>query len=230
LLNPFPEEIVRRLVSRLSSLHLAPDPTSAANLAGRKGEVLETGGNTLRDSLKLALSHCGHGIAVGGQGKYIVASIHRSENLGRRGDLDLILEEIIAASALLPVNFVLHPVTKRRLEATGWAQRLKQTEGVMLTERTSYPEFVELMLGARLLMTDGGSNQEEAAMLGLPTILMRRATERHDGLDANVVLSGLDREVIRAFVKKHSAANWAVLAVEGSSPSERIVDRLEFMH
>ena len=226
LLEPFPEEIVRRLVSRLSAIHYVPDATAARNLAGIPGEVVDTRGNTLRDALLLALERMGGLPAQGGEGGYAVLSMHRSENLSRAAVFDLLMEEALHAATVLPVKFVLHPATRERIRRSEWGPRLAQAPGLELLERMDYPQFVRLLVGSRFLMTDGGSNQEEAAMLGLPTLLLRRATERPDGLDANVSLSGLDRAAIRAFVARHAGQTWQPLPVPDQSPSGRLVDHL----
>ena len=227
VLEPFPEEIVRRLVSRLSALHFVPDAHAAANLRGVYGRVINTGGNTLRDALFMSLRRIGELPREGGGGGYAIASIHRSENLSHRANFDLLVEEVIAASEQIPVKFVLHPVTRAHIEARGWLPRLQQYPQLDLQERVDYPDFVALLLGSRFLLTDGGSNQEEAAMLGLPTLLLRRATERPDGLGDNVVLSGLDRDVIRAFVTRHANAHWLLRVVDSTSPTMCLVDAIE---
>lgn len=226
LMEPFPEEIVRRLVSRISWIHFAPDAHSVANLEGVRGIVHDTGGNTLRDALHMALGRLPAGVA-GGSGGYGVVSIHRSENLSRAADFDLLMEEVRHAAGHGPVKFVLHPVTRERLRRTQWGAHLDAVPGLQLMERMDYPDFVRLLAGSSFLMTDGGSNQEEAAMLGLPTLLLRRATERADGLGDNVEMSNLDRDVIRAFVARTAGRRWAMRAMQEGSPSSRIVDVLQ---
>lgn len=226
ILEPFPEEIVRRIVSRLTALHFPPDQHAAANLVGRRGRVVDTHGNTLRDALAMALSGMADLPSQGGSGGYAIASIHRSENLSRRADFDLLMEEMLRAAAAIPVKFVLHPATRERIRATGWLPRLEAQPGIELLDRMDYPDFVRLLLGSRFLMTDGGSNQEEAAMMGLPTLLLRRATERPDGLEDNVVLSGLESAAIRAFVDKHRNQCWTLRLLDQGSPSAEIVDVL----
>ena len=226
LLSPFPEEIVRRVVSRLAALHLAPSVAAAANLEGRSAKVVETGGNTMRDALRFALSRVDRA-PKGPSQDYAIATLHRSENLSKRAVLDLLLEEIVNASRKIQVVFVLHPVTRRALGLNGWLARLEAEPSISLVPRTDYVTFVHTMLGARFLMTDGGSNQEEAAMLGLPTLVLRAETERDDGLDEGVVvMSNLDRSVIRGFVAMHSMKKWQVRTVEAASPSAIIVDHL----
>ena len=54
--------------------------------------------------------------------------------------------------------------------------------------------------GIGFVITDGGSNQEELSLLGKRTLLMRGATERREGLDDNVVLSGYDTHIVDGFV------------------------------
>lgn len=224
LLEPFPEEIVRRLVSRLSAVHLAPDASAAGNLAGVGGRIVDTGGNTLRDALAMALARLPQPRSEGGDGGYAVASIHRSENLSRRADLDLLMEEVLHAARSTPIRFVLHPATREKIRRSGWLARLQGAPGLQLLERMDYPDFIRLLVGSSFLMTDGGSNQEEAAMMGLPTLLLRRATERPDGLDDNVVLSGLDRGRIRGFAERFAGKRWPLRLLQAGSPSARIVD------
>lgn len=227
LFDPFPEEIVRRLISAMTHVHFVPDATARANLASAKGRVVETGGNTLRDSLALSLAGMGQVPEVCGTGGYGVVSIHRNENLSNRKDFDLLMEAVIEASRALPIKFVLHPATRARMAATGWKDRLSAAPGLELKERVDYPDFVKLLLGSCLLMTDGGSNQEEAAMLGLPTLLLRRATERPDGLEDGIDISNLQPDVIRSFVSRHAGKVWAIRHLESVSPSAVIVDVLE---
>lgn len=226
LLEPFPEELIRRAVSRLSSFHYVPDDAAAANLRGAHGRVINTGGNTLRDALAMALGRMETLPTLGGSGGYGLVSMHRSENLSRRAVFEMLLEEVIAAALCVPIKFVLHPATRERIRAAGWLSRLQQAPGLELLERMDYPHFVRLLVGSRFLMTDGGSNQEEAAMLGLPTLLLRRATERLDGLGDNIALSGLDRDVIRDFVRAHADRAWTIRVLEGASPSVTLVDHL----
>lgn len=228
LLSPFPEEIVRRLVSRLSQLHLAPDLAAATNLAGRRGKIVVTQGNTIRDALRFSFD----ALAVpaedieGGAGGYAIASIHRHENLADTARFDLLMQIVAETSRRIPLHFVLHPVTRRKLRNTAWWSLLKNEPGLSLCERVDYVSFVGKMLGARFLMTDGGSNQEEAAIMGLPTLLLRTETERPDGIGENVTISDLDPKVAADFVESRREREWRIRAIEGVSPSRIIADAL----
>lgn len=224
LLDPFPEEIVRRLVSRLSHVHYAPDMQAVEKLSGVRGEVVETGGNTLRDALLFALGRMQ--VPAPGSGGYAVVSLHRNENLSSRPRFDSLMRVVLETANHCEVRFVLHPATRARLQRTGWGARLQADPRIRLVDRMDYLQFVECLIGSCFLMTDGGSNQEEAAMLGLPTLLLRRETERPDGLGQNVVLSRLDPATIREFVERHAGQPWRLAGVESASPSGHIVDHL----
>lgn len=227
LLKPFPEELVRRAVSRVARWHFAPDDVAVAHLHGVRGQVVHTAGNTLRDALRLALARNGGLARAGGLGGYGVVSLHRNENLSSRATFDAIMASLVDASARVPLRFVLHPVTRKRLQSSGWGERLAANPRITLMPRMAYPDFVRLLLDARLLMTDGGSNQEEAAMLGLPTLLLRRETERQDGLGECVELSRLDPQAILAFVRRHESGAWTPRFADTGSPSHCIVDALQ---
>lgn len=234
LLNPFPEELIRRWVSRLSQIHFCPDEWSFSNLERRRGRKYMTAGNTLLDSLALALARAQDGshlieshLIEASSEHYAVVSIHRLENLSDPKTLDGILDSIVRVSRIVSLEFVLHPATREALNQTGWMQRLDRLDTIRLRPRTDYFTFVQLLLRCDFLMTDGGSNQEESAMLGLPCLLLRKCTERQDGLDANVTLSDLQPERILEFARKHAHRSWVLNMLPDASPSQIIVDVLE---
>lgn len=228
LWSPFPEEVIRRLISRMTSLHFAPDAASAANLVGVRGTVVDTAGNTLADALRLAIDTSAGNDPAGGPEPYAVVSLHRSENLSSSRRLSLLMREVINASHRIHLNFVLHPVTRKTLVRSGWWDSLAAEPGITMLDRTDYISFIRLLRGSRFLLTDGGSNQEEAAMLGLPTLLMREETERPDGIGTGVVeISGLDPAKIREFVQTRSSLRWNLeLRLPSHSPSAMVADWL----
>lgn len=232
LLEPFPEEIIRRCVSRLARLHLVPDQDAARNLKGVDGDVVDTQGNTLRDALAMALEAWVEVPAQGGGGGYAVVSMHRSENLGRKRTFDFLMGEILQISDVLPVKFVLHPTTRERISSSGWLEKLQTKAGLTMTERMDYPEFVKLLVGSCCLFTDGGSNQEEAAMMGLPTLLLRNETERSDGLESTVSLSQMQPGVAREFARSYAGKSWSMKFISDLSPSALAVDAItsKYLH
>ena len=67
------------------------------------------------------------------------------------------------------------------------ASRLRLTAGL------GYPVLVKALRQCRIVLTDSGGIQEEAATLGLPVVIMRESTERQELVDAGGgVLVGTD--------------------------------------
>ncbi len=85
--------------------------------------------------------------------------------------------------------FVMHALTKAALEREGLYDDLAKDARFVLLPRQQYVAFTRILARAICLVTDGGSNQEESFNLGLPLLLMRRVTERIEGLGENVLLA-----------------------------------------
>ena len=198
--DPFPEEINRRLTSQITDLHFTPTPRASANLRREgiaEGSIYLTG-NTVIDAL-LQVRDTGSAEKsprIAGQ-KMILATTHRRENWGAP------LEEIAAAlrdivEAHADVRVVL-PMHKNPLVREVLGRVLGGHPRVELIEDPGYVGFVRLMQGAHLVLTDSGGVQEEAPALGLPVLVMRRTTERPEGVTAGTArLVGTDREDIVA--------------------------------
>jgi UDP-N-acetylglucosamine 2-epimerase (non-hydrolysing) len=188
LFDPFPEEIARRLVFRWTDVAMCPNPEATRHMQRyRHCQVIDTGGNTILDAVRLAdASPAARDVTK----PYLVASLHRFQNLYDRGRLEELVALIERISARFPVHFVLHPATRKRLAKAGLDRRLEVAPGVLLSPRLGYRAFLRLAAGAACVLTDGGSNQEELAALGVPTIVMRERTERPDGLGANAMMEG----------------------------------------
>jgi UDP-N-acetylglucosamine 2-epimerase (non-hydrolysing) len=118
----------------------------------------------------------------------MVASLHRFQNIFDGKRLRFLVELLGGLSARYPVHFVLHPATRKRLEKEGLMDSLARFPRLKPMPRLGYTQFLALAAGAAAVLTDGGSNQEELAVLGVPTLVMRQATERPDGLGANAVM------------------------------------------
>ena len=226
LFHPFPEEITRLLTFRLSDSLYCPGPWALANVAKYGSERIDTGCNTLADTLALARDparkqrrrrdHVPHE-------PYALASLHRYENIFDRKRFEEVVEIVEELAREVRVLFILHPPTERQIDRLGFRERLEDHPGIELRPRYTYFDFVDLLEAARFVVTDGGSIQEESSYLGLPCLLLRRATERREGLGENVVLSGFDRDVIRRFAANPDAVRLPPRAPQ-KHPSDAIVD------
>ena len=199
LLDPFPEEANRRLLSQLSSLHFAPTPKAQANLqaSGVVGEVSVTG-NTVIDALLLMAKTASEphfeGIDWQRQ-RVILATVHRRENWGDRlqtiaSGIRQVLDRHPDTSLLLPLHR--NPTVQEPLQ-----RLLGDHPRVVLTEPLDYDRLVAAMKGCTLLLTDSGGLQEEAPALGKPVLVLRRTTERPEAVDAGTArLVGTDSSCI----------------------------------
>lgn len=196
--NPFPEELFRVAVFCLTDVYYCPGEIEYKNLKRFKGEKIITRGNTIVDAAQKAMESQPE---TTGPSSYCVASLHRVENFSSLAASQRIVNllEIVASSC--QVVFVLHKITEKALIRFGLYERLRANPRIEIRPRTDYFSFIRLLRGSRFVVSDGGSNQEECSYMGIPTILLRKATERHDGLDSSVVLSNYDVSVIEAFLR-----------------------------
>lgn len=201
LLKPFPEEINRRLVSRLACYHFPQDETATENLlrARVRGKIVCSGGNTLFDAIQYVVRDFAPPEVP--TEPYVVANVHRFENLASRARWEIIVEVLARAARRQPVLLVLHPPTRQKLEDEPQARRRLEDAGVRLLPRQSFTTFIPLLSRAEYVISDGGSNQEECYYLGMPCLILRDATERVEGLaDGPCVLSRFDARAIDAFL------------------------------
>ncbi len=188
LFDPFPEEILRRLTFRLTGYAICPNENAVRRMQSyRCYEIVNTLENTLLDCVRYAVKTENSRSTVTVQ-SYFVASIHRVQNIYSRSRLAGIVQEIIEIASIGKVHFVLHPATEKRLTKLGLKDLLSNAPDVILEPRMSYTQFVSLLAGARAVLSDGGSNQEELSYLGVPTVLFRDRSERPDGIGRNVIL------------------------------------------
>ena len=199
LLDPFPEEANRRLLSQIATLHFAPTPKAEANLqaSGVVGQVSVTG-NTVIDALLLMAENAPE-ISFDGldwqNQRVILATVHRRENWGDRlqeiaSGMRQVLDRHPDTVLLLPLHR--NPTVREPLQAL-----LGDHPRVVLTEPLDYDRLVAAMKGCTLLLTDSGGLQEEAPALGKPVLVLRRTTERPEAVDAGTArLVGTDPAAI----------------------------------
>ena len=193
--NPFPEEMNRRVTSRLAALHFAPTLRSEANLLSEAVDPagIFLTGNTVIDALLTTARRQERPLT--GSLRRILVTAHRRENWGQPMEdicgavLDLV-EAYPDVEAVFPAH--LNPLVQdvaRRV--------LGQHPRVQIVAPLDYEPFVQAMQEATLILTDSGGVQEEAPSLGKPVLVMRTTTERPEAVDAGTVrLVGVQREEI----------------------------------
>ncbi len=219
--HPFPEELNRTLATALSRVHYAPGAWAASNL--RRGEIVDTGSNTIRDSLELVTTEP-PSVPLP-ESPFGVVSLHRFELLNNRKLLTETIELLADAAQVTPMLFVDHPVTVAALERFGLTRHFDPT-AFRRTPRLRFFDFVRVERRSAFVVTDSGGSQEECYYLDLPCLVHRVKTERREGLGENAVLSEMRADVLREFLLEPSHHRRRT-ELAPASPSEVIVDDLE---
>jgi UDP-N-acetylglucosamine 2-epimerase (non-hydrolysing) len=225
-----PEEYNRVMADNLSTLLFAPTDGARAQLLdeGFDLEIVHVTGNTVVDTLK-AITARAEGKWVGARWKverdgYFLVTLHRAENVDNPGLLGPLLEALdqAAAEAGLPALFPVHPRTRARIESFGF----KPGGHLKLIDPVGYLEFVRLESHARLIITDSGGVQEEACVLGVPCVTVRKTTERPETVQvmANMVAGTDPAGVIGGIKAMHGRrSGWRNPFGDGRA-GERIVE------
>ena len=195
------EEVNRTVAAATASLHLAPTGLAARFLQseGVAPERIHVVGNPVIDVLRRA----GVVAAPPEQRSGVVFTAHRATNVddpARRKELVSLILGL--ADEVGPVTFPVHPRTMARLEEDGALATLERP-GVTLLPPLPYDQMLELLCRARVVVTDSGGLQEEAAWLGLPVVVLRRSTPRWEGVEAGAsVLTGMEADAaLRAAIR-----------------------------
>ena len=202
--EPFPEEVMRQMTSRVADLHFAPTEKNKQALLREdisESKIYVTG-NTVIDAL-FCLSENTMAQAksffnsedIEIDDKLVLITAHRRENHGER--IDRILDAIECLVKTYTDHKFVIPVHPNPNVKCKIHSRLGEYENVFLLKPLDYPYLVYLMKNAKLILTDSGGIQEEAPSFGCPTLVMRYETERQEGIDAGVsVLVGADYDKI----------------------------------
>ncbi len=218
--QPFPEEINRRVASVTADLHFAPTQQSRQNLLneGIPDANISVTGNTVIDALQAVARlpvNAGFLDYLASLGipepfrrpatdrvqppgpRLVLVTAHRRENFGQP------LEDICAALRCLAESYgpeeihLIYPVHLNPNVQEPVRRLLGEVPNITLLPPLDYFPMVHLLKQTTLLLTDSGGLQEEAPGLGVPVLVMRRVTERPEGVEAGTVrLVGTDTETI----------------------------------
>ncbi len=201
--QPFPEEMNRRMTSVLADLHFAPTAQARENLLreGVAPERILVTGNTVIDALQTIVrrtpAHLPPDVPPLDGKRLVLVTTHRRENWGEpMRQIYLALLDLLGRFADVELVFSVHPnPAVRRIVQEVLAGHSR----AHLIEPPDYAPWVHLMTRAYLILTDSGGIQEEAPALGKPVLVLRRVTERPEGVEAGTArLVGTDRERITA--------------------------------
>ena len=193
--SPFPEEANRRMISQLTRLHFSPTKIAYENLInnGINKDVFISG-NTVVDALNLVSKKINDfnikNIDIYKE-NYILTTVHRRENWG--DPISNIAKGILnIAEKNKNIKFII-PMHENPLVRVPLINILGNNKNILLIDPLPYSEFILTLRHSLLVLTDSGGIQEEAHTLGIPTLILRDATERPEVLlEGNALLVGTD--------------------------------------
>ncbi len=179
-----PEEINRIVTDSICDLLLTPSPDGDENLAreGVAAEKVHLVGNIMIDSLLINLDKAEEsdvrerlGLL---RGEYAVLTLHRPSNVDVMEAFDGIVSALEQIGTATPIVFPIHPRTMKQAAKFKLLERLESIPGIRIVEPVGYLDFIRLMSGAKMVLTDSGGLQEETTALGIPCLTLRENTER----------------------------------------------------
>jgi len=183
-----PEE-VNRVTDVLADDLFVTEPAGVRNLKkeGVPPERIHLVGDVLADALRLygkvirrseILRDLSKGHSRTGFPAYCVLTLHRPANVDDPRTLRRIMRAVQRIAETVPVIFPVHPRTQQRLQSVSTAQGRGGESRLHFTAPLGYIDFIGVLSGAKLLLTDSGGAQQEAFILGVPCLTLRDTTER----------------------------------------------------
>jgi len=207
LYSPYPEEANRMLTGVLTDFHFAPTKNSKANLLreGYDENKIFITGNTSIDALQWVIDEDFKfdDVVINNidfkNKKVILLTSHRRENIGEpMENIFSAIRDIVDENKDVEVIYPMHLNPKVREIAE---RILSASDRVHLVEPLDYLPFTNLMSKCYLVVTDSGGVQEEAPSLGKPVLVVRKETERPEGIESGTAkLAGTDRDTIYEYL------------------------------
>ena len=179
-----PEEINRLVTDAIADLLWTPSSDADANLLAEgigRGRI-ERVGNIMIDSFEMLRGRIERAEAARRFGldgiRYAVVTLHRPSNVDESQKLAELVDMLEAVARQMRIIFAVHPRTRRRLQQFGLEARITRNSRITATEPLGYIEFMNLVRGSAIAITDSGGVQEETTYLGIPCVTLRENTER----------------------------------------------------
>tara|TARA_B100001121_G_C18700691_1_gene627805 strand:+ start:34579 stop:35697 length:1119 start_codon:yes stop_codon:yes gene_type:complete len=239
-LNPFPEESNRKIITNLATLHFTPTKKSFDNLVseGVDKKNIFTVGNSGIDSFFWALKQkCPIEIrniitkSIDKKNIPCLITAHRRESAGEGFESIFTgLKEFIGKNKDYKFFFPTHPNDLGRLSIN---KIFGECENISIINPLDYISLVHLLNFSKLVLTDSGGIQEEAATLGCPTVVCRKKTERVEALELGIAkISGYNNKKVFESLKWAASLNidkrkWVNRPYGDGNTSEKICNILD---
>jgi len=196
-----PEELNRKIADHTSDINLTYTENSRRYLLAegfRKDHVFCIG-SPLKEVLDFYSDQINGSLILEklqlNKEKYIVASIHREENLDIGDNFKNIIDALNKVVDLYDAQLIFstHPRTKKKIEQLN----LKISSRISFVEPLGFCDYVFLQKNALITLSDSGTISEESTILGFKAVSIRTSTERPEAIDhGNIVLGDISSENI----------------------------------
>lgn len=210
-----PEELNRIVTDVLSDHLFVTEESGIVNLnnEGIDKKKVHLVGDVMIDSLIMYKEKAKRSLVKGSfglsAGKYTLVTLHRPANVDELKNLEIILRIFKEIAGFGKIVFPIHPRTRKRIEEFGLSSQFAAVKELLLTDPLGYLDFLNLMMDAKIILTDSGGIQEESTYLNVPCITLRDNTERPATIeDGTNVLTGMSAEKVVNLVKECYSGKW----------------------
>ncbi len=211
-----PEEINRVITDHVSDWLMVSEPSGISNLKkeGFDDSKMLLAGNIMIECLLNTKEQWQKTVLPESIRKFTdqkpaIVTFHRPENVDNPVNLKRVVEILVGLASAMPVIFPVHPRTMFQLEKNNLLPLFEQNKQIIVTEPLSYFEFLKLMSGAALVITDSGGIQEETSFLNIPCITFRKNTERPVTIvqGTNMLLGLWEEDYLKKIKSHHEQIN-----------------------
>lgn len=197
-----PEESNRRVIDTLSTYNLPYTENSKQNLLKEgyhKNFVFKTG-NPIFEVINYFYDEISDSNIIDKLGivdnEYVLVTAHRAESVDNEVTLINIMQALEAIATTHLVIFPAHPRTQNKIKKFGI-----DVNRIKLIDPIGFFDFVKLEQGAKVVISDSGTVQEECCIFGVPSITIRNSTERQETVECGSnILAGTDtRRIVNTF-------------------------------
>ncbi|MBL4710639.1 MAG: UDP-N-acetylglucosamine 2-epimerase (non-hydrolyzing) [Flavobacteriales bacterium] len=238
--NRMPEEINRIAVDKISDHFFITEKSGEENLLkdGVASEKMHFVGNTMIDTLvafdqKIKEDKVLQTLNIQ-PGEYALMTMHRPQNVDNKESLELILNLISKITEKLKLVIPIHPRTRKQIEYFELQSIIDNNDRIIELEPIDYFAFQNLILNAKLVITDSGGIQEETTFRKVPCLTIRDNTERPSTIDlGSNELMELNENAILSRIESILSDNTEESSIPplwDGKATQRIVEVLEKLH
>ena len=222
-LKPFPEEIIRTLVTRYSDILSVDSKEAESNVRKYKSKkkIIRLSRNTIYDSVVMTLKD-----KKRIDNNTLTVTIHRTENIYNKKRLKSLVNLLIKLkneNLYSEIDWYCHDITINALERNNLITLLNDND-VRLKKLILHDNFINKIYSSKAVITDGGSIAEECSIMNLRTVIWRDVVENSEYLNKNMLLSKYNHDEIVYFLNESSDSN--KISLDEISPSEQFVEQL----